>query len=124
MTGISHEDMLHLGRTVMPLRMEKMKELVDEPVDEHYGSYRLKGTPNSADFSFVRIGDRGYIDLRFNPHWIHQFHPEEWPAIERRMELSPWVKPFGSNLRQTKLLSQKNWDRHFKSRYEDTVNGR
>ena len=28
MAGISHEDMLQLGKTVMPMRMENMKELV------------------------------------------------------------------------------------------------
>lgn len=116
MSGISHEDILALGKTVMPMRMEKMKELIEREVDECYGMYRLKGTPNSADLSFVRIDDRGYIDLRFNPRWIHQFNPAEWPLIEERLENNPFVKKFGYG--QHTLITEKNWERHYKHRYE------
>ena len=116
MAGISHEDMLELGHTVMPMRMENMKKLVGREVDECYGMYRLKGTPNSADLSFVRIDDRGYIDMRFNPRWIHQFHPDEWPGIKNRLDQSPFVKEFGG--RQHTLISEKNWERRYQSRYE------
>lgn len=124
MPGISHEDMLSLGKTVMPMRMEHMKELVGLEVEEDYGSYRMKGTPNSADITFVRIDDRGYIYLNFNPNWIHQFHPDEWDDIEQRLDESPFVKGFGSKTRRKYLLSEKTWHRQFQSRYEKTVDGR
>jgi len=116
MSGISHEDMLDIGKTVMPMRMENMKKLVGREVDECYGMYRLKGTPNSADISFVRIDNRGYIDLRFNPRWIHQFHPDEWSDIEQRLDDNPFVKHFGGG--QHTLVSEKTWERQYKSRYE------
>lgn len=118
MSGISHEEFLDLGKTVMPIRMENMKELVGRDVDESYGQWMMKGTPNSSDMDFMRIGDRGYVYLYFNPHWIYQFHPDEWPLIEERLEESPFVKRFGSGVRVVTLLSEKKWDRHFSSRYE------
>lgn len=122
MSGISHEEFLDLGKTVMPVRMETMKELVGVKVDESYGQYRMKGSPNSSDLSFVRIADCGYVYLDFNPNWIYQFHPDEWPAIKQTLEESPFVKKYGMGRKM--LLSEKTWSRSFRSRYEKTKEGR
>lgn len=116
MSGISHERFLSLGATVMPMRIESIKELVGVEVDECYGTYTIFNTPNSSDLCFARIGDRGYIDIRSNPRWVHQFHPDEWPVIEEKLEESPFVDPFGISVRT--IVSEKTWEHHYKCRYE------
>lgn len=116
MSGISHEEFLRLGKTVMPMRMQNMKKLVGRDVDQNFGQWRMTGSPNSADLSFLEIDGRGYIYIDLNPNWIHQFHPDEWPLIEEQLEESPFVKEFGGGRRM--LLSEKTWRRKFQSRYE------
>lgn len=110
------ERMQNFGRTVAPVRLPKIKEIAGVEVDESYGSYTIWGTPNSADFGFARIGDRGYIDVRRNPHNVFQFHPEEWPNIEEYLDDCPFIDDFGHGV--LKILSEKNWDKHYKSRYK------
>ena len=112
----SQERFLSLGKTVMPMRIDNIKEIAGVEVDEEFGSYTVWNTPNSKDLFFGRIGRKGYIEIRGNPRWVHQFHPKEWPLIEEKLDNSPFVDEFGTG--QWCVISESNWNNYFQQRCE------